>query len=128
MRDFIELVAVDAKESNPFANERTCGNGGGYFQPSGWAILRVGGRYLMATFADYSCGDFGSRISLEVISGRDHFYFNFGTMDDFHNEVHSINEYEGRREGQRFLETFGIKITDFYPIIRDVIYDAAYAA
>ena len=35
--------------------------------------------------------------------------------------------YEGRREGQRFLETFGIKITDFYPIIRDVIY-AAYAA
>lgn len=127
MRDFIEIIGADAKESNPFANERTSTNGGGYFQPSGWVIMKVGGRYLMATFSDYSCGDFGSRISLEVISGGDHFHFNFGTMDDFHNEVHSIEDYEARWEGQKFLESFGIRITDFYHIVRDVIYDAVYA-
>lgn len=55
----VKTKFVERKELNPFADERTCRNGGGYFQPE-WHVAFEDGVEIVVW--DTSCGEFGSRI------------------------------------------------------------------
>lgn len=44
----------------------TARNGGGYSQPEGGCVLEINGDLLSVEVSDTSCGDFGSRVSVEI--------------------------------------------------------------
>lgn len=117
MREAIEIVASDFTESNIYANSDLCTNGGGYAQPEGWMIVRIFDRYAMIKYRDSSCGDFGSREFLEIVSGSDDFWFNFGSMDDASNEMRTIEDYLNSERGRAFEKAFGLNIVDLYHTI-----------
>lgn len=114
MRNALEIIASDFEKSNMHANSDLCSNGGGYSQPEGWLIIRIFDRYAMVKYSDHSCGDFGSREYLEVISGSDDYQFNFGSMDDASNEMGSIEDYLDTPRGKAFEKAFGLNIAEFY--------------
>lgn len=114
MREAIKIVASDFTESNIYANSGLCSNGGGYAQPEGWMIVRIFDRYVMIKYRDSSCGDFGSREYLEIVSGSDDYQFNFGSMDDASNEEYSIEDFLDTPKGQAFEKAFGLNIADLY--------------
>ena len=114
MREALEIIGYEFEEGNPYANSDLCANGGGYSQPEGWMIVRIFDRYVMIKYRDSSCGDFGSREYLEVISGSDDFQFNFGSMDDASNEMWCIEDFLDTVKGQAFEKAFGLSIADLY--------------
>ena len=110
----VEIIKKDWQETNPHANPRFNCNGGGYSQPEGWMIVRIFDRYVMIKYRDSSCGDFGSREYLEIVSGSDDFQFNFGSMDDASNEMSRIEDFINTKKGQAFEKAFGLNIAEFY--------------
>ena len=114
MREALEMLGYEFNESNMYANLETANNGGGYSQPEGWMIARIFGRYAMIKYSNTSCGDFGSREYLEVISGSDDFQFNFGSMDDDSNEMYRIEDFINTKKGQAFEKAFGLNIAELY--------------
>lgn len=78
-----EILAFWGCETNPCANSDTANNGGGYFQPSGGVSARLGnGQEVIVEYDDLSCGDFGSRIRVEIDAGDLIWYICYGSMDD----------------------------------------------
>lgn len=63
----ISIISVDAHNTNPFYDPRTCRNGGGYYQPDVTISLSNGGTIAIQ---DTSCGDFGDRYSAQYISRK----------------------------------------------------------
>lgn len=114
MREALEIIGYEFEEGNPYANSDLCANGGGYSQPEGWMIVRIFDRYVMIKYRDSSCGDFGSREYLEIVSGSDDFQFNFGSMDDASNEMSRIEDFINTKKGQAFEKAFGLNIAEFY--------------
>ena len=114
MRKVLEMIGYEFEEGNPYANSDLCANGGGYSQPEGYMIVRIFDRYAMIKYSNSSCGDFGSREYMEVISGSDRFQFNFGSMDDASNEYYCIEDYLNTKKGQAFEKAFGLNIAELY--------------
>ena len=78
-----KIVAFWGCESNPYANSATANNGGGYSQPSGGVSARLeDGREVIVEYDDLSCGDFGTRIRVEIDAGELIWYLCYGTMAD----------------------------------------------
>ena len=113
----LEIIVNNFIEGNSYVNSNLCSNGGGYSQPEGWLIIRVFDRYAMVKYADMSCGDFGSREYLEVISGSDSYQFNFGSMDDASNEMFCVEDYLNTEKGKAFEKAFGLNIAELYHAI-----------
>ena len=123
MKDFIELIHSESEQSNRFYNpEKSC-DGGGYYQPRSWGLIRIGHAYLYYDYEDLSCGSFGTREYLTIISGGERYQFNFGSMygDDFSIEEPSIRRFEDKPIGRKFHRTFGIAISEMRWIIRQII-------
>ena len=114
MKEALEMIGYEFNESNPYVNSELANNGGGYSQPKGWMIVRIFNRYAMINYSNTSCGDFGSREYLEIISGSDNFQFNFGSMDDASNEMSRIEDFINTKKGQAFEKAFGLNIAEFY--------------
>ena len=77
------ILAFWGDETNPFANASTANNGGGYFQPSGGVSARLeDGREVIVEYDDLSCGDFGTRVRVEIDAGDLAWYICYGSMDD----------------------------------------------
>ena len=114
MKEALEMIGYEFNESNPYTNSELANNGGGYSQPEGWMIVRIFNRYAMIKYSDSSCGDFGSREYMEVISGSDDFQFNFGSMDDASNEMRNIEDYIDTPRGKAFEKAFGLNIAELY--------------
>lgn len=92
----VTVISKNTTEQNPFANERTCHNGGGYFQPLTEILCVVGEKRYEVVISDTSCGDFGSRLS--VCIRNDHPYHKtvigsywYNTMDGKYEEESSLN-------------------------------------
>ena len=114
MKETLEMIGYEFEEGNPYANSDLCANGGGYSQPKGYMIVRIFDRYAMIKYSNSSCGDFGSREYLEVISGSDNFKFSFGSMDDASNETSCIEDYLDTEKGKAFKKAFGLNIAELY--------------
>lgn len=80
------IISAWAEETNPFANSTFANNGGGYSQPYSGYILDMGGRVglLCVEVEDYSCGDFGTRVNVEIDVPAVQMRWSvcIGTMDD----------------------------------------------
>ena len=84
MHNNINIVAAWGWETNPYADAETARNGGGYSQPEGGCVLEINGDLLSVEVSDTSCGDFGSRVSVEIDAPAAQMRWNVcvGTMDD----------------------------------------------
>lgn len=67
-------------------------NGGSYYQPCGGALLRIGNQYVVVNIDDTSCGDFGSRVFVNIECNTHKWVFTYGTMDDA--SINSDDELE----------------------------------
>lgn len=84
----VKIVSKVTSEQNPFADERRCRNGGGYFQPLTEILCVIGGKRYEVVISDTSCGEFGERLSVCV--RNDHPYrktvngsYYYNTMDGY---------------------------------------------
>lgn len=78
-----KIAAFWGSESNPHADAAHAGDGGGYFQPCGGAVARLkDGRDVVVCYDDRSCGEFGTRIWLEIDAGDLKWSICYGNMDD----------------------------------------------
>lgn len=86
------LVSAEGHEQNSFADENTCHDGGGYFQPAGTAVFRTAdGVEITVHMNDWSCGDIGIRKTFSV--STDHSWeLVESTMDGWHSS--SAEEYD----------------------------------
>ena len=78
------IISAWGSEPNPYANTDTANNGGGYSQLDGGCIMEINGDLLCVEVADTSCGDFGSRISVDIDAPAVvmRWLANFGSMSD----------------------------------------------
>ena len=127
----VEIISKeDWRETNPCANPNTANNGGGYSQPQIEMDLRINGIPVHLMYRDSSCGDFGSRERIEITNATGkHWKFTYGTMDDFHNEVSYIDQYDdlpyngyyedtyARYVCEDFIKTFDMSIAELYHAI-----------
>lgn len=60
----------------------TASNGGGYWQYAGGIVADVNGQLVTVEVDDLSCGDFGSRIFVDVAADGFRWRVNIGTMAD----------------------------------------------
>lgn len=68
--------------TNPAYNPDTANNGGGYWQFAGGLVAEINGQLVAVEVDDQSCGDFGSRVYVDIIAGGYHWRYADGTMDD----------------------------------------------
>lgn len=64
------VVAKNVKQGNPYYNPNLACNGGGYDQPRGDLYV---GDLKIGEFSDDSCGDFGTRWTVELGGLRGHY-------------------------------------------------------
>lgn len=108
--DNMKKINVLSKiETNSFADSSKANNGGGYSQP----LYKFMYNGKTGYFSDDSCGDFGSRYSLEY----DGQIFQWGSMlKDF--ETYYPSETVREKMEEFFLafeETFGLEIPTYRP-------------
>lgn len=99
-------------------------NGGSYYQPHGGALLRIGEQDVVVNIDDTSCGDFGSRIFVNIECDTHKWVFTFGTMDDA--SINSDEELEEIWHSAGAILGIG-NLWDIISIVRDAI-DVAVAA
>ena len=68
--------------TNPAYNPDTANNGGGYWQFAGGIVAEINGQLVAVEVDDRSCGDFGSRVYVDIIADGHHWLYADGTMDD----------------------------------------------
>lgn len=78
----VNIVSAWGYPTNPEYDPNTANNGGGYWQYAGGILADVGGKLVTIEVDDRSCGDFGSRIYIDVSTGAFHWGVNVGSMDD----------------------------------------------
>lgn len=80
---FKNLNITSKQETNEFADSRKSQNGGGYSQPEYKGTVTYNGEGCTFVFRDSSCGDFGTRYSLELRHCGDLVFSHYwGSMDD----------------------------------------------
>ena len=104
-----KINIISEVEMNDFANLSLANNGGGYHQPQ-FKFVYDG---LEGVFSDSSCGDFGSRYSLDF-NGKQ---FRWGSMlgnreQDVHMDVKDLAFY--KEFVGAFLSAFGKKVPFIY--------------
>lgn len=103
--------------TNSAYDPRTANNGGGYWQYAGGILAEVGGELVTVEVDNQSCGDFGTRIYIEVFTGEFNWCVGIGSMDDV-----SIQEPEEIDE--IYASISGVLGIDAAVLIREAI-DAA---
>ena len=88
MRNF-KLVSVE--QQNPFYDERTCNNGGGYDQP----LLHFSDGEYKLDISDENVGDFGDRYSIILAREKDgevlaEYYLDETQEDEYYREYSSF--------------------------------------
>lgn len=78
----ISIVSAWGSATNPAYNPDTANNGGGYYQFAGGILTEVNGRLVAVEVDDSSCGDFGSRVYVDIIADGYHWRYADGTMGD----------------------------------------------
>lgn len=78
----ISIVSVWGWATNPAYNLDTANNGGGYWQFSGGLVAEINGQLVAVEVDDQSCGDFGSRIYVDIIADGYHWRYVDGTIGD----------------------------------------------
>lgn len=83
-----DVEAVWGENSNPGYDPESAGNGGGYWQPCGGAVIRLSdGRLVTVEVEDLSCGDYGDRVygSVEVDGYK--WFIATGSMIELENDM-----------------------------------------
>lgn len=78
----MNIIFAWGNPTNPAYDSETANNGGGYWQYAGGILADVNGQLVTVEVDDLSCGDFGSRIFVDVSADGFCWHTNFGTMDD----------------------------------------------
>ncbi|MFC2477120.1 MAG: hypothetical protein ACFNTU_06500, partial [Catonella sp.] len=101
-----ELKIINKEQTNPFYDESKSNDGGGYYQP----------RYEFQ-FGDWkgvydntSCGDFGSRWSIDVKNGTQEFSANLQTMDGYSLSSDFPSKFPAEGFYEAFEKHFGFTI------------------
>ena len=76
------IVSAWGLPTNPEYNPDTANNGGGYWQFAGGILADISGHLITVEVDDTSCGDFGSRVYIDVIADGYHWRYAGGSMDD----------------------------------------------
>ena len=78
----MNIISVSAENINSLYSERTCVDGGGYWQPCGIALIELTNGMLVSVECDNtSCGDFGYRKYYEVAVDGFMWYWYESNMD-----------------------------------------------
>ena len=78
----LRIVSVWGWVTNPAYSPDAANNGGGYWQYTGGIVADVNGQLVTVEVDDSSCGDFGSRIFVDVAADGFRWRVNIGTMAD----------------------------------------------
>ena len=78
----VNIVSVWGWATSPAYDSDTANNGGGYWQFAGGILADLNGRLVTVEIDDSSCGDFGSRIYVDIIADGYHWRYADGTMGD----------------------------------------------
>ena len=79
----LNIVSVAAENVNASYNERTCVDGGGYWQPCGTVLMELEDGALVSVECDNtSCGDFGYRKYYEITADGFKWRWHESNMDD----------------------------------------------
>lgn len=76
------IVSAWGLPTNPEYDPDTANNGGGYWQFAGGILADISGHLITVEVDDTSCGDFGSRVYIDVIADGYHWRYAGGSMDD----------------------------------------------
>ena len=86
----MKIISVYGENVNRFYSLATCNNGGGYWQPSGVALISLdNGQLVTVEFDDSSCGDFGRRESFSVEVDGFRWGWNYSDMDEEYSNTDS---------------------------------------
>lgn len=77
-----KILSAWGRATNPAYDPDTANNGGGYWQFAGGLVAEINGQLVAVEVDDASCGDFGSRVYVGIISDGYHWRYVDGTMDD----------------------------------------------
>lgn len=77
-----KILSAWGRATNPAYDPDTANNGGGYWQFSGGILAEINGQLVTVEIDDSSCGDFGSRIYVDVIADGFCWRYVDGSMDD----------------------------------------------
>lgn len=118
-------VNVITADYAPCYDPSACCNGGGYWQPSGEALVRLeGGTVLHVEYEDTSCGDLGDRWDMDISSGAENWYLHVDYIsDDDYNRGYDRGHNEVTYDFS--LYRFGVDAVAMVRQIRDAISDAA---
>lgn len=89
----IRIVSAWGWATNPAYDPDTANNGGGYWQFAGGIVAEINGQLVDVEIDDTSCGDFGSRVYVDIIVDGYHWRYADGTMDDA--SIDAPDEVEG---------------------------------
>ena len=78
----MNIISAWGNPTNPAYNPYAANNGGGYWQYVGGIVADIGGQLVTVEVDDMSCGDFGSRVYVDVLADGVTWYVCIGTMDD----------------------------------------------
>ena len=118
----MRVLYVSGENTNPAYNPDTCHNGGGYFQPSGTAILlSARGERIEVDYEDISCGDFGERYMLSATCMGIKFSICINEMDDAMGDNPEMVE----RVSQAFYVFTGESLYEVYLMASAAISQAA---
>ena len=76
------IVSAWGWATNPAYSPDTSNNGGGYWQFAGGIVTEINGQLVVVEADDTSCGDFGSRVYVDIIADGYHWRYSDGTMND----------------------------------------------
>lgn len=77
-----KILSAWGRATNPAYTPDTASNGGGYWQFSGGILAEINGQLVTVEIDDSSCGDFGSRIYVDVVADGFCWRYVDGSMDD----------------------------------------------
>lgn len=82
IKNSLYIVSAWGWATNPAYNPDTANNGGGYWQFDGGIVAEINGQLVAVEVCDTSCGDFGSRVYVNIIADGYHWRYADGTMTD----------------------------------------------
>lgn len=77
-----KILSAWGRATNPAYDSDTANNGGGYWQFAGGLMAEINGQLVAVDVDDASCGDFGSRVYVDIIADGYHWRYADGTMGD----------------------------------------------
>ena len=76
------IVSAWGCPTTPTSDPDPATNGGGYWQFAGGILADISGHLVTVEVDDTSCGDFGSRVYIDVLADGYHWRYADGSMDD----------------------------------------------